>query len=226
MKKLTILLAAALISTAAFPQGSIDNEVYFRFGYSMPSWKQFGGTKTDWTDYQFKRKGFMGEVGTIFMLKSIPFPDGMALGINADYLSVYWHQFTSNDLFGSKIDFRTIRLDSKVGPSFTYSPVNNVAFDVYVKADINWVTGTVYTEDDDTDTAETYLKVGAIGLSTGINVRLSVVMLGFEFNTLSPKLENTDPDVSGDYLGNFIDDNDNGDKSKLPSMTFSLGFSF
>jgi hypothetical protein len=223
MKKLTILFYAVLISSVAFTQGSIDNEVYFRFGYSSPSWKQFGGTKTEWQDFEFKKKGFMGEVGTIFMLKSIPLPDGMAIGVNADYLSVYWHQFT-RETGGSKIDFRTLRLDSKVGPSFTYSPVNNIAFDVYVKADINWFTGTVQTENDDADEADVYGDFFAIGLSTGINVRLSVVMLGFEFNTISPKLENMD--VSGTYLGNFIDQNDNGDKSKMPSMTFSLGFSF
>jgi hypothetical protein len=49
-------------------------------------------------------------------------------------------------------------------------------------------------------------------------------MLGFEFNTISPKLE--DVDNPGQYLGNIADANDTGDKSKLPSITFSLGFSF
>lgn len=223
MKKLIILFAAFLMSSVSFAQGSIDNEVYFRFGYSSPSWKQFGGTKSDWKDTGFKKKGFMGEVGTIFMLRSIPLPDGMAIGINADYLSVYWHQFTS-EIADNKRDYRTLRLDSKVGPSFTYSPVNNIAFDVYVKANINWASFTLSTVNDDVEDGGKYLDVFAVGLSTGINVRLSVVMLGFEFNTLTSKLE--DVDDTGNYLGNFLDRNDNGDKSKLPSMTFSLGFSF
>ena len=224
MKKLTVLLTGVLFSLTAFTQGSIDNEVYFRFGFSLPSWKQFGGTEADWQNAgNFKRKGFMGEVGTIFMLKSIPLPDGMAIGVNPDYLSVYWNQFTDDEA-GNKRDFRTLRLDSKVGPSFTYSPVNKIAFDVYVKADINWFTGTIYTVNDDTDNADIYGDFMAIGLSTGINVRLSVVMLGFEFNTLSSKLENSDD--LGTYVGNFMDMTDNGDKSKLPCFNFSLGFSF
>lgn len=223
MKKLIILIAVILLPTVSFAQGSIDNEVYFRFGYSSPSWKQFGGTKTDWQDVDFKKKGFMGEVGTIFMLKSIPLPDGMAIGVDADYLSVYWHQFTREE-GGDKYDIRTLRVDSKVGPSFTYSPVNNIAFDVYVKADFNWFTGTIFTLNDDVEDGGKYGDIFAVGLSTGINVRLSVVMLGFEFNTLTSKLENVDD--PGDYVGNFMDENDDGDKSKQPSLTFSLGFSF
>jgi len=223
MKKLTILLTVALISTAAFAQGSIDNEVYFRFGYSLPTWKQFGGTKSDWSDLGFqKRGGFMGEVGTIFMLKSIPLPDGMAIGIDADYISFYFQRFNVENEFGT-IDLATLRVDSKVGPSFTYSPVKNVAFDVYAKVDVSWVTATAIIYDENADDAEGYGKIAAVGLSTGFNVRLSVVMLGFEFNTLSPKLENVDSD--GDYLGQ-INNDDNTDKTPLPSMNFTLGFSF
>ncbi len=220
MKKLTILLAAVLISTAAFSQGGVENQFYFRFGYSIPSWKQFGATKDDWSD-DMKKKGFMGELGSIFMLNSIPMPDGMAIGINVDYLSFYWHQF-SYDRSNSTMDIATLRVDSKVGPSFTYCLTDKIAFDAYVKADISWITATAFVYDDDADDADGYGKIGAVGLSTGINVRLSVVMLGFEFNTISPKLE--DVDNAGEYLGNINDRN--SDKSPLPSITFSLGFSF
>jgi len=220
MKKLAILLTVVLITSSAFAQGSIENQFYFRFGYSIPSWKQFGATEDDWRD-DMKKKGFMGEIGSIFMLKSIPLPEGMAIGINVDYLSVYWHQF-SYDASNSSMDIATLRADSKVGPSFTYSPVEKIAFDAYVKADISWITATAFVYDDDADDADGYGKIGAVGLSTGINVRLSVVMLGFEFNTISPKLE--DVDNAGDYLGNVNDEN--SDKSPLPSYTFSLGFSF
>jgi len=211
MKKLTILLTVILISSSAFAQGSIENQFYFRFGYSIPSWKQFGATKDDWEDDMFK-KGYMGELGSIFMLNSIPLPEGMAIGINVDYVSFYWTRFADDAM-----DMVTLRVDSKVGPSFTYSPVEKIAFDAYVKADISWITVTEVGYDD-----SVYGKIGAVGLSTGINVRLSVVMLGFEFNTISPKLE--DVDNAGEYLGNINDRN--SDKSPLPSYTFSLGFSF
>ena len=75
MKKLAILLTVVLISSSAFAQGTIDNQFYFRFGYSIPSWKQFGATEDDWRD-NMKKKGFMGELGSIFMLKSLGRPKG------------------------------------------------------------------------------------------------------------------------------------------------------
>jgi len=65
-------------------------------------------------------------------------------------------------------------------------------------------------------------KVGAIGFSTGLNIRYSVLMIGFEFNTISPKLE--DLNNEGEYFGNVNETN--SDKSPLPSVNFTVGLNF
>lgn len=222
MKKLTILFVAVVLSSAAFAQGELDNEFYFRGGISSPGWGQYGGSQSDWNDSGYdKKKGFMFEIGSIFMLKSVPMPDGMALGINVDYLSIYWHQFIRETAV-QRTDIANLRFDSKVGPSFSYSPVKNLAFDAYVKADFSWVTATAIVYDSNSADADGFGDVVAVGLSTGFNVRYSVLMLGFEFNTISPKLESVD--VTGEYLGNR--DDANSDKSPLPSISFTIGLSF
>ena len=219
MKKLTVLLVAILISIASFAQSNIDNVFYFRLGYSSPSWEQFGGTKDDFKD--FSKSGFMAEIGKIYMLNFIPMPENMAIGIDVDFLSIYWHRFSNSNDFGD-IDIATLRFDSKVGPSFTFSPVDKLAFDVYVKADFSWVTATAVVYDNDAADADGYGKVVSVGLSTGLNVRYSKLMLGIEFNTISPKLEDVDND--GEYFGNINDPN--SDKSPLPSLSFSIGMNF
>jgi len=220
MKKFIVLVSALLIAASASAQKSFDNEFYFRFGYSNPSWKQLGADKDDWVD-GWKKKGFTGEIGTIFMLNKVLNSDKMALGIDVDYLTFYWHQFT-NDQAGSSVDLATLRVGSKVGPSFTFTPAKRLAFDIYVKADISWVTATAIVRDNNSDDALGFGKVFAVGFSTGFNVRYSVLMIGFEFNTISPKLE--DVDNPGEYLGNFNDSS--SDKTPLPSMSFTIGLSF
>jgi len=220
MRKFTILLITAFISISVIAQDDFDNRFYFRFGYSNPSWTQFGFTESDWAD-GVKKSGFMGEIGTIFMLNSIPMPDKMKLGIDVDYLSFYWNQFSFHEN-GIDTDIGTMRFDSKVGPSFTYNPVSKLTFDVYVKADLSWVTATVVVYNNDADDYDGYADGTIFGFSTGLNVRYSILMLGFEFNTISPKLENVDHD--GQYIGNMNEEGD--DKSPLPSMNFTLGLNF
>lgn len=216
MKKLTILFAVVLITTSAFAQRNFDNEFYFRLGYSSPSWGQLGGDKNSWNG--FDKSGFMTEIGTIYRLSSIPMPDNMVIGLDVDYLSIYWHQFSSNTY---SEDIGSLRFDSKIGPSFTYSPVDKLFLDLYVKADINWLTATVFVEDDNSDDATGYAGFGAIGFSTGINLRYNIFMLGIEFNSINPKLE--DPDNDGVYLGDW---NGNSNKTPLPSLSFTFGMSF
>ena len=196
---------------------NLDNVFYFRLGYSSPSWKQFGGSEAFFKGYD--KSGVTAEMGKIYMLKSIPLPQNMAIGINVDFISFYWNRFSNSN---KDIEIGTLRADSKVGPSFTISPVENLAFDAYIKANINWITATAIVEDNNADDAEGYAKIGAIGYSTGFNVRYSKLMLGFEFNTISPKLENVDN--AGEYLGNFHDYD--SDKSPLPSYNFTIGMAF
>jgi hypothetical protein len=162
----------------------------------------------------------MGEIGTIFMLKTFGTKENMALGLDVNYLSIYWHRF-SQDMSFLTIDVGTLRFDSKVGPSFTISPIDKLAFDVYAKANISWVTATAIVENDLTDEAEGFGDVFCVGFSTGFNVRYGILMVGFEFNTISPKLVNVDND--GEYLGNAKND---GDRTPLPSTNFTIGLSF
>ena len=220
MKKLTIFLVAIVIGTSVFAQKqkTFDNEFYFRFGYSLPSWNQFG--IENWEN-GWKRAGFTGEVGTIFMLNNALKSDQMVLGIDIDYLTFYWNRFSKSD-YTSSLDIGTLRFSSKVGPSFTISPVDKLAIDIFVKAEINWVTASVFVWDNNSDDSEGYGGVMAFGLATGFNVRYSILMIGFEFSTISPKLENID--TNGEYLGRANDSS--SDKTPFPSFNFTIGLSF
>jgi hypothetical protein len=215
MKKFLAVLMVTFVTISGFAQSSLDNEFYLRLGYSSPSWQQFGGTKEDWNGAS--KFGVVGEIGTIFMFKKIPLPENMAIGLDVDYLSFCYNQFSSSTY---NEDLGTLRLDSKIGPSFTFSPVKDLAFDAYVKADIAWITATVEVYDGNTDDAVAYANIGTVGVSTGINFRYKILMLGIEYNTVSPELENVDDE------GSFIDNWDNNKKSPLPCLNFTIGLSF
>ena len=155
------------------------------------------------------------------MFKNVPESDKIALGIDVDYLSFYWQKFETMEE-GSSLDLWNLRIDTKVGPSFTFAPVNRLAFDLFVKADFSWFSATSIIYDDDMDNMEGYADIFCVGLSTGFNVRYSILMVGFEFNTISPQLENTEE--PGEYIGNINDVNSK--KSPLPSVNFTIGLSF
>lgn len=216
MKKIIAVLLVTFVTISGFAQSSLDNEFYFRMGFSSPSWQQFGGTKVDWDGYN--KFGVVGEIGTIFMFKKIPLPQNMAFGLDVDYLTFCYNQFSNNT---NDEDLGTLRFDSKIGPSFTFSPVKDLAFDAYIKADIAWVTATAIVEDNNTDDADAYANIGTVGVSTGVNFRYKILMLGIEYNTISPELENVDDDT--DFLGSF---NGNNKKSPLPCLNFTIGLSF
>lgn len=216
MKKILVFLLVTFVAISCFAQSRFDNEFYFRMGYSSPSWQQFGGEESDWDGAS--KFGVVGEIGTIFMFKKIPLPENMAIGLDVDYLTFCYNQFSNNT---SDVDLGTLRFDSKIGPSFTFSPVKDLAFDAYVKADIAWVTATAIVEDNNTDDADAYANIGTFGVSTGVNFRYKILMLGIEYNTISPVLENVDDD--GDFLGSI---NSSSDKSPLPCLNFTIGLSF
>ncbi|WP_297091292.1 hypothetical protein [uncultured Draconibacterium sp.] len=228
MKKVILSLSLLLLSTFIFAQ-QVENQFYFRVGYSNPSWKHFDLDKQDWNDAGIESKaGANFELGSIFLIKSILDRDDMAFGINVDYLYAIFHNFKSeNDFYDTNLGI--FRAGSKIGPSFTYSPVDKLEFDICAKADFAWGTGAVTYYDDMIDDAdEFFISKVDFGFSTGLNIRYGILMLGAEFNTLSAELESDD--YPGTYLQQAINEgvgkNPNEKASKLPCMNFTIGLSF
>lgn len=226
MKKLITLFIIALITLTSIGQ-NLDNKLYFRFGYSNPSWSQFGLTEQDWNSEGIDSKtGASFELGNIFMLNSILNTENMAFGINVDYLYANYNNFSGDKI--STVNIGTARLGSKIGPSFTYSPVDKLAFDIYAKADFAWATASVIYEDEIGNADDYYTNYVTVGFSSGINIRYGLLILGIEYNTISPELESDD--YPGEYLQNGIDEimekSSSGNKSEYSCFNFTLGMSF
>lgn len=229
MKKTTFTVLFILVSIISFGQ-NLDNQFYFRFGYSSPSWKQFGLEEQEWNDLGITSKaGANFELGSVFLLKRIIPRNDMAIGINVDYLYTVFHNFENDDdVNGANLGI--LRVGSKIGPSFTYSPVNKLEFDIYTKLDFAWATGAIIYYSDMIDDAEDFfLGKADFGFSTGLNIRYGILMLGVEFNTISSELESDD--YPGVYLQQFVDAGFSDTlgaekKSKLPCTNFTIGLSF
>jgi hypothetical protein len=221
-KALALIVLLTIFCTAYNQDGDLKKQTYFRFGYSLPTWKYAGfDNKNEWADGT-KRVGGVFEVGSIFMLNSIKLAPGMRLGINVDYLSVNYHRFSmETTLTSHSQDF--LFVGSKIGPSFSYSPVDRLVFDAFVKFNPVWVAGDVASIDE-----ETHFYLGYLGIkySVGLNVRYSILMVGMEFNPGFTKLRLYDEDAkefTDTYLSNA---NDNSKKTPVPGLNFTLGLSF
>ena len=225
MKKLAFLFSVTLIAVSAFGQ-KLDNEFYFRFGYSSPSWEHFGIGKDGWTD-NVEKVGGNFELGSIFMIQSLPAAENVAFGINVDYLYTNFSNFATST-GGYDYNLGIFRAGSKLGPSFSYSPVDKLVFDLYVKADLAWATVAVPYEDNINDAEDYYSAYTTLGMCSGLNLRYGILMLGVEYDTVSPELESDDN--KGIYLqqevGYLVGNGDSGKKSKLPSVNFKIGLSF
>lgn len=223
MKKLTLMMMLLAAGIVAFPQGGdLKKQTYFRLGFSIPSWKYRGYEKDDWGS-EFNRIGGIFEAGSIFMLNSIKLAPGMRIGINIDYLSVNYHRFGLQEEDASE---NFIYIGSKVGPSFSFCPVQRLVFDAYAKINPVWVAGGLMYYNSELFDDEVYLGFMGIRYSVGLNVRYSILMLGVEFNPGFAKLRYWDPDekeLTDEYLGNA---NDNKDKTPVPGVNFTVGLSF
>ncbi len=224
MKKVLISLLLLTIMFAVFSQdGNLKKQTYFRIGLSSPSWKYFGSDgKSDWND-NMKRIGGLFEMGNIFMLNSLKIAPDMRLGINVDYLSVNYHKFSESE---SDYNMNFFYFGSKIGPSFSYSPVSKLVFDVYAKINPVWVAGSVWAYHDDLIDDDFFMGFMGIKWSVGLNVRYSLLMLGFEFNPGYAKFKYYDSEeneFTDEYLGNM---NDNKDTTPVPAMNFTIGISF
>jgi len=225
MKKVFIVLLLAATSFAGFSQdGNLKKQTYFRVGLSLPTWRYIGyDGKSDWDEGDIKRIGGIFETGSIFMLNAIKLAPGMRIGINVDYLSVNYHKFSSSE---NDVSLNFFYAGSKIGPSFSYSPVNKLVFDAYFKFNPVWVAGSMWKYDSELTDDQFLLGFMGIKYSVGLNVRYSILMLGFEFNPGYAKFRYYDTEekkLTDDYLGN---DDDNGDKTPVPGINFTLGLSF
>jgi len=222
MKKLGVLTVTLLFSAILFAQGDLDKTFYFRLGYSKPTKKYAGVDNTDYWD-GVKRNGIHAEIGQIFILNSIPLADGLRLGINADYASFYFHGFKSD--FGKQ---RFLTFGSKVGPSLSYSPVDKLVFDTYIKINPAWLSAAFSSVEDLTgEDYQFYLGYLGLGYSFGVNVRYSLLIVGFDFNTSWNKLEHYDENTNefdGTYIGNASDIDK--DRTPVPSFNFTIGLAF
>jgi len=225
MKKTFAIILLFATTIGVFGQdGDLKKQTYFRFGIAIPSWKYEGlDGKEDWPD-ETKRIGGVFEVGSIFMLNSIKLSPGMRLGINVDYLSLNFNRFSLESDFGA-VSENFAMIGSKLGPSFSYSPVNNLVLDAYFKFNPVWVAGNFISTDVEEDN-EFWLGFMGIKYSVGMNVRYSILMVGLEFNPGFAKLRYFDKDekeLTQEYYGNW---NDNGKRTPAPAMNFTIGLSF
>ena len=220
MKKIYLLLIVLSVSSIVQSQdsGDLEKQFYIRFGFSNPTNSYIGiDDNSFWDDV--KKAGGVFELGQIFILNSIPLSDGLRLGINVDYAEFSYHQLSSkstDDALG------ILKISSKVGPSISYSPIKNLVFDAFIKAKIPWIAGLAFIEDGSVNYDEAYSGTLGFGFSTGINVRYRFIMVGFEYNRDSMKLENVD--IPGEYFGNASDFDD--EKTPMPCVNFTFGFCF
>lgn len=225
MKRLTIFFAVTFLSLTAICQ-ELDNPVYFRFGFSNPSWNYFDQGKDFWADEVSKLGGNL-ELGTIFLIKPVIQAKNMAVGIDATFLYANFNNFHAGDETGD-VNLGIYRVGSKVGPSFTYSPIEKMAFDVYVKADIAWAAVIAPYEKKLDDGDDYFIDYLPVGISTGLNFRYGLLMLGVEFNTISPELESDD--YKGMYfqemMGDFNGEENVSKKSKMQNLNFTIGMCF
>jgi hypothetical protein len=188
----------------------------------MPTWHYNGFSgKSDWATAPDKRFGLLLETGNIYMLNSIRLGTGMKLGINVDWLSLNYHKFTF--VTGKEHLFF---IGSKIGPSFSFCPVQRLTLDAYFKLNPIWVA--FDTQIFDVAEIEDEFFLGFMGLkySIGLNVRYSLLMLGFEFNPGFARLRYYDKEESKlthDFLGNA---NDNSQRTPVPALNFTVGLSF
>lgn len=224
MKKAFIFILLTAFAVAANSQdGNLKKQTYFRLGLSIPTWKYMGfDNKDDWGD-DTRRTGGIFEVGSIFMLNSIKIAHDMRIGINVDYLSIDYNRFSTK---GSDFSDNFAYIGSKIGPSFSYSPVSKLVFDTYFKFHPVWVAGDFISYKDENFDDEFYLGFIGIKYSVGLNVRYSIAMLGFEINPGFARFKQYDDDenkLSDIYLGNA---DDNGDRTPVPAFHVTLGLSF
>jgi len=228
MKKLFVVFVMMVFTAGIYAQGDLDNAFYFRMGYSQPLSSYWGvDDKTMWDDYEMTRRGFNFELGQIFYFNSLKMADGLRLGLNADYLSFYYHGIKSDEF---DVKMGNILFGAKIGPCLSYSPVDKLVFDTYIKFNPVWVSSLILSEED-LDENDVFLGFMGVGYSFGLNFRYSILMIGLDFNKSWNKLQYLDDEdglQSDDTWGNMGEDSGDDDKeyTPMPSFNITIGLAF
>jgi len=229
MKKLIIIIICLISSSTGISQvlnpnnghlvSDIKNRFYLRGGIATPAWKYYGYPNSTELKKQLKVESKVGanfEIGSIFIINKLKIGRGLRLGINVDYLSLKAHVF---NLPGSE-NIYNIFIGSKVGPSFTYMPEKGLSFDVFAKINPVWVGGIYYNQQDFESGLDAYLGYIQPMFSFGFNVKVTFIVVGFEYELGGMKLKNNNGEYWGDYS------NETSKKTPMPGFNLTIGLSF
>ena len=236
MNKILTLLIAISISTATYSQdfesGDINKKSYVRIGLSTPSWQYYGfNDKNDMSDnisdFLFEKnpdlgvsqlKGRIGgifEIGVIFPLNGINVGDHLRFGINVDWLTLKAQVF---NLQGSKNIYNAFAA-SKIGPSFTYAPSKAIAFDIYGKVSPVWAAAVYNNHQNAEGNIDIYRGFVQFMYTAGVNVKIAIIMIGFEYEFGSLQLKNS----NDEYYGNV---QSGSKKTPMSGFNATIGFCF
>jgi len=250
MKKLITLVSLLFCGAGLFAQTSmLDDVVYLRGGFSFPiggfgDAVEVNGAEIEEgngeTPFDYK-VGSNIEIGSIFYIDQILDHDQMNIGIDVTYLSLQYNKGldkTEGNYYYREDAYYHITPSLKLGVAYSYSPVDKLAFDAFVKANFSYAilyqgydvkTSLTTTElaeinpvtlerDRDNINYDTEKGYGGFNIrpSFGVYARYTVLTLGVEFMTGSLYYKDLDSDIAepDEY------------KFKNTSMVLNLGFAF
>lgn len=231
MRKFIVVILIVFISASSWAQrfnnssskknyiGDIKNRTYIRIGFATPAWKYYGYKDASELMQSLNIESKIGanfEIGTIYTINKLRIARGVRLGINVDYLSLKAHVF---NLPGSE-NLYNLFIGSKVGPSLTIKPEEGLSFDIYAKLNPVWIGGVYYNKQDFEQGLDSYLGYVQFMYSFGVNVKLAVFIVGFEYEFGSMKVKNN----AGDYWGNASDPA--SERTPMPGFNLTIGLCF
>jgi len=218
MKKIIILFIAIITTLPSFSQdfesGDINKKYYVRLGLSTPLWTYYGFQNKQALEDVLSVKSRVGanfEVGAIFMLNGINIGDGF--GINVDFIS-FKAQVLKLEEDGANI--YNGFAGSKIGPSFTYAINKAIAFDVFAKINPIWGATVYYNQQNINEDFNLYYGYLQMMYSFGFNMKLGIVMLGFEYDMGKLHLKNNNSD--GYWDPTYSNDNGPWDPETNPQL--------
>ncbi|MFO7868246.1 MAG: hypothetical protein R6U95_02985 [Bacteroidales bacterium] len=249
MKKISVLFILALLSITGYSQGTIYNSSHFTMNWNRPIWNfgenpDFDASQNRYMhyteNYEADHYGGSLDFGTSFYIHPTGFIDGFKAGIIVDFIDIGINYFTYQDYETQSISgFQvpdeesvscsdlTGRFSVNVGALATFSPIDNLYFDIYGKLrptfGIRWHD---IVQDFNSDVYYEYYEEGSViinrqknddthlgfGLlsSFGLDIRYFRFVTGMEFvtGTLNLKSNNT------------------GEKTEYYDQYFKLKFGF